>query len=330
MAQINYGVTLFLSLLLPAIPWLIFGIVVSSFLLVFVDEHQLVAKFPRNRILGAIVGSALGLLLPVCQYGNVPVTRRLLMQGVSIPVAISFLLAAPTINPIVIWLTWRAFPDQPAIVVFRLFFAWLIAIAVACIFSSYSEKHLFSPHNTETTPIKTRSSLLISGTFLLPQTDSQPLHRVGKLIYNYPTVAMTKQPFAFALSLFLENLLRELLELGSALVVGCAIAAAIQLILPQAVILNWGQTVSTQILVMLFLGVVLSLGSTASVFFLSNFTATFLNGSLLAFLLLGSIVDLKGIVLMLSTFRPKAIIYLVILISQLTFLLTLLLNFYVS
>ena len=90
---------------------------------------------PKNPLLGALFGSMMGLFFPVCECGNVPVARRLLMQGVPTPVAIGFLLAAPTINPIVIWSTWTAFRDQPEIVVLRVVFSLAIATIIGVIFS---------------------------------------------------------------------------------------------------------------------------------------------------------------------------------------------------
>jgi uncharacterized membrane protein YraQ (UPF0718 family) len=135
MNQLNNGFTLFLSLLVEAIPFLLLGVLFSSLLLFFVDERKLVEKMPRNPLLGAIAGSLVGFLFPVCECGNVPVARRLLMQGVPIPVAIGFLLAAPTVNPIVIWVTWTAFREQPEIVVLRVVFSLSIAVIVAFVFS---------------------------------------------------------------------------------------------------------------------------------------------------------------------------------------------------
>jgi hypothetical protein len=122
MEQLNNAFTIFLSLLVEAIPFLLLGVVLSGLLLLFIDEGKLVAAMPRNPILGAFVGSCAGFLFPVCECGNVPVARRLLMQGVPMPVAVGFLLAAPTINPVVIWSTWVAFRDQPEIVVLRVAF----------------------------------------------------------------------------------------------------------------------------------------------------------------------------------------------------------------
>ena len=116
MQQLNNAFTLFLSLLVEAMPFLLLGVLFSGLLLLWVDERQLVARLPKNPLLGALIGSLVGFLFPVCECGNVPVARRLLMQGVPAPVAIGFLLAAPTINPIVIWATWTAFRDQPELV----------------------------------------------------------------------------------------------------------------------------------------------------------------------------------------------------------------------
>lgn len=110
--QLQSGFTLFLSLLVEAVPFLLLGILLSSVLLLFVDEQALIRRLPRSPLLWALVGSCIGFLFPVCECGNVPVARRLLVQGLPTSVAIGFLLAAPTINPIVIWATWTAFRDQ--------------------------------------------------------------------------------------------------------------------------------------------------------------------------------------------------------------------------
>ena len=40
----------------------------------------------------------LGVLLPVCECGNVPLSRGLMMRGLTIPEAMTFLVAAPIVN----------------------------------------------------------------------------------------------------------------------------------------------------------------------------------------------------------------------------------------
>lgn len=325
MTQLSYTCTLFFSLFLTAFPFLLLGIFVSSWLLVFVDEHKLMAKFPRNRLLGAIVGSSLGMIIPVCQYGNIPIARRLLIQGSPLSVAISFLLAAPTLNPIVIWLTWKAFPENVSLVLYRILLAWLIAIILAVIFSAYPEQ---PPPELGPVAQLPRPDFLAAGTFWQPHDGHQSPHRVGNLVYEYKSITMTGQPLKVSLTLLAENVSRETIELGSLLIVGCAIASVVQSFLPLDSLLSWGQTPGKQIVVMMVLSAVLSLGSAGNSFFVSGLTPIFLPGSLLSFLLLGSILDLKGLGLMFSTLRPKSLLYLAILVSELTFFAAVFLNFY--
>lgn len=327
MTQLSYVFTLFISLFIVALPSLLAGILVSSALLAFVDRHQLVAKFPRNRFLAAIVGSSLGMLVPVCLYGNLPVTRRLLVQGIPPSAAVSFLVAAPTVNPITIAITWQAFPHSLRLVFLRVLLAWLAGIVIGSLFSTYPDK---PRSQAEANLLGSRSTLLVAGTLAIPAAEAQPQHRAGNLVYEYQESRAIYRPRILAFRLFLENSLQEFGELGSILLLGCAIAAAVQAVLPQGELLSWAQTPVQQLLVLLLLAPILSLGSVANASFASSLSGTFLNGSLLAFLQVGSIFDLKGIGLFFSSFRAKPAIYLLILSLQIAILLALLLDFYVN
>ncbi|MEO1127759.1 MAG: permease, partial [Cyanobacteria bacterium J06639_16] len=153
MNQLNNAFTLFLSLLVEAMPFLLLGVTFSSVLLLFVDERKLVAAMPRNPLGGALAGSLVGFLFPVCECGNVPVARRLMTQGAPASVAIGFLLAAPTINPIVIWATWTAFRDQPEIVVLRVVLSLLVATIIGWVFSAQPDmRPLLQPAVTRLMP----------------------------------------------------------------------------------------------------------------------------------------------------------------------------------
>jgi hypothetical protein len=127
----------------------------------------------------------------------------------------------------------------------------------------------------------------------------------------------------------LDNTVQELRELGSVLVVGSAIAAAIQVLVPREVILNLGGGEITSILTMMLLAGLVSICSTVDSFFALSFASTFTSGSLLAFLVFGPMIDLKGVGLLLSIFKPRAVIYLFALAAQLTFLFTLFINLHV-
>ena len=328
MSQLNYIYTLFVSNLLISLPFLLIGIVISSILLVFIDEHQLVAKLPRTRILAVIIGSSLGFLLPIGQYGNLPIVRRLLLQGVSIPLCISFLIASPTVNPFVISNSWQVLGDHPTLVFLRILGVWLISIIVGLIFSAYSEESIVVDESSSA--LKSRSTLVHSGTIISGLEAFKPLHRAGNLVYESQGNVRTSVGIWQQLSLFLDNIIREFIELGSFLVVGIAISTACQFFLPQAQLLQWGETPLNQLLIMIVFGLLLSLNSLNSAYFLTPILSSILYGSGLVFLLLNSLFNISSLILLLGIIRIKFVSYIIILTAQLILVFGLLLNFYIS
>jgi uncharacterized membrane protein YraQ (UPF0718 family) len=340
MTQLNNALTLFFSLLVEAIPFLLIGVLFSSALLLFVDERKLIAAVPKQPILAAFAGSLIGFLFPVCECGNVPVARRLIIQGAPAPMAIGFLLAAPVVNPVVFWATWTAFRDQPEIVFLRIGFSLLIATVIGWIFSAQADlRPLMQPTVARAMVVPTKRSsggssseaspLLQSGTFFLGKTN-QPLQidglGAGAMAVN-PDLA---RPFGDRLRLMLDNMILELRELGGILILGAAIAAFVQVSIPRETILSLGQGPVTSIVAMMILAAVVSICSTVDSFFALSFASTFTTGSLLAFLVFGPMIDLKNFALLLSVFQSRAILYIFLLAGQMTFLLTLLINLYVS
>jgi hypothetical protein len=334
--QLNSAFTLFLSLLVEAFPFLLLGVLFSALLQFFVDERKLVKWMPRNAFLGALFGSCIGFLFPVCECGNVPVARRLLMQGVPSSVAIGFLLGAPTINPIVFWATWTAFRDQPEIVFLRIGCSLIIATLIGWIFSVQRDlRPLLQPAVAMAMPVKNReqgdktqpvSPILQSGTYFLGQSN-QPLDLVE--FQQTAAAAIAQKPWSYKLPLMLDAMLQEMRELGGVLILGSAIAAGVQAFVPREAVLSLGQGPVSSIVAMMLLAAIVSICSTVDAFFALSFSSTFTTGSILAFLVLGPMIDLKGIGLMLSIFKPRAVFYLFGLASLLTFLFALFINLYV-
>lgn len=363
--QFNNAFTLFLSLLVEAMPFLLLGVLFSGILMWFVDDRQLIKILPRNPLLGALAGSLVGFLFPVCECGNVPVARRFLIQGVPLPVAIGFLLAAPTINPIVIWATWTAFRDQPEMVVLRVICSLAIATSIGLVFSAQKDLRAIvqpaiarllppdEPPQNSKEQLQETSPLLKSGTYLLGQP-GQPLRldsmslvqiqtnppsgflELEKTANSHPSntdkgsTSFFQRVDKTRLFSLLESMVQELRELGGVLVIGSAIAAIIQVAAPREIILSLGQGPVTSILAMLTLGAVVSICSTVDAFFALSFASTFTTGSLLAFLVFGPMVDIKSVGLMLSVFKTKAVVYLMLLAAQLSFLMSLVVNLYLS
>ncbi|WP_263970513.1 permease [Leptolyngbya sp. KIOST-1] len=241
MTQLNNGITLFFSLLVEAMPFLLLGVIFSSVLLLFVDEQKLLAMMPKNPVLAALAGGLIGFMFPVCECGNIPVARRLLTKGAPTAVAIGYLLAAPTVNPIVFWATWIAFRDQPEIVFLRVIFTLIVAVTIALIFSTQADVRPFLQDNltramgpepaVETVAAPEVSPLLKSGTFLM-QSPGQVLQLDAPPAQVLAQVAAAP-PLVDRLRMMVDNMVLELRELGAVLVIGSAIAAFVQVAVPR-------------------------------------------------------------------------------------------------
>ncbi|MEL6354010.1 MAG: permease [Cyanobacteria bacterium J06627_28] len=339
MVQLNTGITLFLSLLVEAVPFLLIGVAFSSLLLFFVDERRLVGSLPKNALLGALIGSLIGLLFPVCECGNVPVARRLLVQGAPTAVSIGFLLAAPTINPVVFWATWVAFRGQPEVVFLRVAFTLLIATLVGWVFSRQPDMGPFLQESVARSRFLARPALpekdadvpalLQGGTFMAGESGSSlqlDTPAAQRLVAN---PIMEKSPVS-KFQLAVDNMVRELRELGAVLIFGSAIAATVQVAVPRETILGLGQGLVSSILAMMVLAAVVSICSTVDSFFALSFAATFTSGSLLAFLIFGPMIDLKNIGLLLTVFKARAVFYLFALAGMMSFGLSLFVNLYIG
>ncbi|CCH65916.1 Membrane protein, putative [Richelia intracellularis HM01] len=348
MNPLNNGFTIFLSLLIEAIPFLLMGVLFSSFLLFFIDERKLLAMVPRNPLLGAIFGCMIGFAFPVCECGNVPVARRFLMQGIPVPVAIGFLLAAPTINPIVIWATWTAFREQPEIVFLRVILSFVIASIIGFVFSfqkdvspivqptlarylrfnpTTKQKQSYIKQESLISQAAYNSNFLKSGNYWLGNQASLTSNLEINLSGTFEPIA--SKSTLDKIQLVLSNTIQELRELGAVLVLGSALAATIQVLVSQELIINLGAGPISSILAMLALATVVSICSTVDSFFALSFASTFTSGSLLAFLVFGPMIDLKGIGLLLSIFKPKTVFYFFALAGLLTFLFTLFINLHI-
>src|SRR5215510_6159928 len=126
--------TRFLGIFVEALSFLLLGTVISGLIEVFVRKEDITRLVPRNAILATLLGSMMGFIFPVCECGVVPVTRRLYQKGLPVSVGVTFLLAAPVMNPIVLASTYAAFGFGP-ILIGRVAISWIMAVSVGLIFS---------------------------------------------------------------------------------------------------------------------------------------------------------------------------------------------------
>jgi uncharacterized protein len=122
--------TVFVSVLVQAVPFLVFGVVLSAVIAVFVPRSFWAKALPRHPALAVPAAGLAGVVLPGCECGSVPIAGSLIRRGVTPAAALAFLLAAPAINPIVLTATAVAFPGNPEMVVARGGASLIVAVAM--------------------------------------------------------------------------------------------------------------------------------------------------------------------------------------------------------
>ncbi|GIF19962.1 uncharacterized membrane protein YraQ (UPF0718 family) [Actinoplanes tereljensis] len=122
--------TVFVSVLVQAVPFLVFGVALSAVIAVFVPRSFWAKALPRHPALAVPAAGLAGVILPGCECGSVPIAGSLIRRGVTPAAALAFLLAAPAINPIVLAATAVAFPGKPEMVVARGVASLIVAVAM--------------------------------------------------------------------------------------------------------------------------------------------------------------------------------------------------------
>lgn len=125
----------FLSILFEGAPFILLGTLISGFIDVYLPAGTMDRFLPKNRTLAVMMAGLMGAVFPVCECAVVPVIRRLVKKGLPVSCALTYMLAAPIVNPITALSTWKAFQGQDAgmMTCSRLLLGYIIAVAVGFI-----------------------------------------------------------------------------------------------------------------------------------------------------------------------------------------------------
>lgn len=132
--------TIFLSILIQAFPFLLIGTLISSMIQVFVSGEKIAKLFSVDKGQAFFFAVFAGFLFPVCDCAIIPVAGRLLKKGVPQFAVVTFMLAAPIVNPLVIASTFFAFPEQHFVAYTRIFLGLAVAITVGLFFKIFPGK----------------------------------------------------------------------------------------------------------------------------------------------------------------------------------------------
>lgn len=299
--ELQDWISIFLGILVEATPFLLLGVVVSACVHVFVSEDRLLRFVPRNPVLSLLPALGIGMLMPVCECGNVAVARRFLAKGVPVSTCISFLLAAPILNPVALFATATAFRYQPSMVWLRGGLAFIVAASVGLMIGHWGKGE----------------QLLAGG--LIRGVDHHHDH-------SHSHSHGGPGGMAARLGQVGSQAGSEFMTMMQVLVIGASIASATQVLIPRSAITGLGAGIVFSIVAMMSLAFVLSICSTVDAFFALSYSNIFPLPALLAFLVFGPMISLKGVGMLLTAFRPRVVFALVAVTLEMVFLAALLLN----
>jgi uncharacterized membrane protein YraQ (UPF0718 family) len=280
---VNFKIIL-LSIVIEALPFVLFSVLVSAILNNFVSEDTIRKIIPRSKFLSILPASLLGVLFPVCDCGMVPIVRRLVMKGVPLPAAVAFMLAAPIINPVVTAATSFAFKANGNMVFFRLGTAFLIACLAGWLTSI-----LFKDNELKATAA----------------SQSAACNCCSHHAADHKHITQT---FAEKLTRTIYDASGEFFEMGKYLIIGAMIGALSQVLLTRTALLAVGQDPFLSIGVMMLFAFGISVCSAADAFIAASFANSFSPGSLVAFMVFGPMIDLKNILMLLHAFRARFVL----------------------
>ena len=274
-------VTLSISVVVESLPFVFLGIALSVVVQLWVPDRIIVRLLPRNPALRRLAISVLGVLLPVCECGNVPLARGLVIRGVSVSDSMTFVLAAPIVNPVTIITTYQAFGWSDGILVSRILGGFVIANLVGWIFSRHPAPwSLLTPSFQATCAVGSHQAT--AG------------HRMRRSV----------QSFAHETSAMLP-----------ALFIGSAVAGFIQVAVSRDLLVTLGSNPVWSVFVLMLLAFVVAMCSNVDAFFILALGSTFMPGAIVAFLVFGPMIDVKMLALMRTTFTTRTLVQLTVLVG---------------
>ncbi|MGD6959571.1 permease [Rossellomorea aquimaris] len=265
-------ITIFLSILLEAIPFILIGVFASALIQVFVSESLLQKIIPKRfPYLALFPAAVVGALLPVCECAIVPVARRLIKKGMPAHLAIVVMVTAPILNPIVFASTYYAFQNNMTVVFGRMGIALIAALIIgALLYKFYGKRNplIQKEHNHE----------------------HHHDHTSNKLMQT------------------IVHASDEFFDMGKYLIIGAFVAAGFQTYLDRELLVGIGTNEVLAPAVMMGFAYIISLCSEADAFVASSFGSIFSASSILAFLVYGPMIDFKNTLLMLAYFNKKFVL----------------------
>ena len=280
---------IFISIFFESLPFLLLGSLISSIIETYISSDRISDFIPKNKILGSIIGVFLGFFLPACDCAVIPITKRLLKKKVPINVAVSFMLASPIINPIVLLSTYKAFyKTNPEIFWYRLLFGIIISLIIGIIMEIIFNK-----------------KMVIRNGILDDEEKCCHHNEEIEIIDDEKCHCHKKHSLKKDFILICKHTANDLFEVVKYLMFGALLASLVQVLLPRNILLIFNNNQVLSIIVLMLFAYLISLCSTSDSFIGKSLLSIFNKNSIIAYLLLGPMIDIKNTIVLLGNYKKK-------------------------
>jgi uncharacterized membrane protein YraQ (UPF0718 family) len=263
------------AVLLEAVPFVVFGAVVSAAIEVFVPNRifERLARLPRP--LQMPLAGVAGFAMPLCDCGAVPVGRRLMAKGLAPAAVVTFMLAAPLVNPVALLSTAVAYRGRDVMwpmLVARPALALMVAMTVGWVLGVRTNRQLLRAREDDAQTAEDHCGSCDgcgSGGHCSAGTGRRS--RAG---------------------VFFTQVASDFATLGKYLVIGAVAAGVMKTFIPQSILASVAGTPVLNMVSLMGLGALLSLCSSSDAFVAASFVQ-FGAAPQLAFLVFPSMMDTK-------------------------------------
>jgi uncharacterized membrane protein YraQ (UPF0718 family) len=266
---------IFLEILLEALPFIVIGSLMASVIQIFITEEMIQRFIPKRPILAMMTALIAAAILPVCECAIIPVVRKLIQKGVPVHAGTVLLIGAPILNFIVFGSTFYAFQRQPEILYGRFILCVITAIIVGTVVYICTE-------NTNVLKLHTKD---------LTQHKSLKQNRGGSKLKGV-----------------LHHTCQEFFAVGRMFIIGAFLASIAQVYIHQFKLAEAATGPVTSTAIMMAFAFIISLCSEADAFVAASLGHIFVPSAILAFLVYGPILDLKNVLVMLSSFKVRFVL----------------------
>jgi len=276
----------FLGIIFEGIPFLLLGSLVSGAVEAFVPRESITRWLPKNYAAAIAVSALMGLVLPMCECASVVVIRRLIRKGLPLSCAITYMMGAPIVSPVVALSTYVAFRGQNPLemTLLRLVIGFLIAVGVGMAVRDIPAEKLLQPAMLDSLPGRRRTGLSMA------------------VAGNDSTLDLGGEGLRGKLFRTVQSATSDFLDVTFFFVVGAAIASTFNTAVNQNLLIPLATNPALSVMAMMVLAFALALCSSTNAFIAVSFRM-FPPSAKLAFLLFGPVFDTKLFFMYGAVFR---------------------------